>query len=248
MAPIIDIIRHAESWEDKHPGTCSMRGPSLTDAGEQQCYKLRRSYPHANKVTHLISSPMWRCVRTAVNAFEKVLNNGHKAILLGELQETGWHDCDTGSPVKALQNEFTCRVDVSGLDKHWWWKVQGSQWEPDVALVEERARQARWEIRRLVCMAGDDARIVVITYGRFVHFLTQDFSGLLLDRFTTYPNLGMRSFECVDLHGTHGDAELVETKESNESSDLPPWASLSEEEKQRLRSYAVERVELQKAD
>lgn len=117
---------------------------------------------------------------------------------------------------------------------------------PDVALVQERAREARVFLRELAQSGPENAHIVVVGHGGFLHFLTEDFSGLSEERFSTYGNATIRSFQFVDLNGNDRHARMVETDESCRKSRLPRFVDLSREERERLRSFAVARVDHQK--
>ncbi|KAI1260250.1 histidine phosphatase superfamily [Xylariaceae sp. FL1019] len=247
MAPIIDVIRHAEATHNVTGGSVWERDPELTTDGEAQAGQLGRSYPYTSLIYHVVCSPMRRAVKTALIAFEDHVS-GTPAILLPELQETGVHPSDHGQSRQALLKLFRPQVDVNELDDKWNYKGQGSKYEPDVPLVEARAREARVFLRRLARKAPDDAHIVVVSHGGFLHFLTNDFAGLSEEYFTSYRNTGMRSFEFADLHGDDVEAKLVETRESCLKSGLGFYALLSEEEKAELKSYAVRRVLAQKGE
>lgn len=132
------------------------------------------------------------------------------------------------------------------LDRNWYDKSPGSKFAPDQVLVEERARKARVFLRELAQEGPDDAHIVVITHGRFAHFLTEDYSGLHFQRYTTYGHATMRSFEFVNLLGNDPNAKMVETADSSIKSRLPRFVDLDDEERSRLKLCAVMGVELQK--
>lgn len=139
-------------------------------------------------------------------------------------------------------------LKFAGLDRDWCYKGQDSKYLPDVALVEARAREARVFLRDLARRGPDDAHIVVVSHGGFIHFLTEDFSGLWGKYFTSYGNTTMRSFRFVDLHGDDPDTKMVQTEESCELSRYTRFVDMSDNEKKRLRSIAVARVEWQKRD
>lgn len=139
-------------------------------------------------------------------------------------------------------------LNLAGLDRDWCHKGPDSKYIPDVALVEARAREARVFLRDLARRAPDDAHIVVVSHGGFIHFLTEDFSGLWERYFTSYGNTTMRSFQFVDLHGDDPDAKMVQTEDSCQMSRYPRFVDMSEDERKRLRSFAVARVEWQKRD
>ncbi|KAJ2975270.1 hypothetical protein NUW58_g8407 [Xylaria curta] len=245
MAPVIDVIRHAESIHNITRNV-SLRDPNLTSEGESQAFQLGCSYAYMRRISHIVASPMTRTIRTAIIAFEEILAEGKRVILLPELQETGANPSNTGQPPEDLEETFQPYVDISVLDNKWFHKVPGSKYLPDVALVEARARQARIFLRELAQYGPDDAHIVVVSHGGFLHFLTEDYSGLSERYTTTYGNAMMRSFEFVDLYGDDDDAKMVETDESCRKWRLPRFIDMSQDEKERLRSYAVARVESQK--
>ncbi|KAI1110213.1 phosphoglycerate mutase-like protein [Nemania sp. NC0429] len=250
MPPIIDVIRHAEATHNT-TGNVNQQDPDLTPNGEAQASKLGRSYAFKPRITHVVSSPMRRAIRTALIAFEDVLSEGEgkKVVLLPELQETGVRPSDTGQSPEALEMAFGPRVDTSPLDSDWCHKDRNSKYFPDVALVEARAREARVFLRDLARRGPDDAHIVVVSHGGFIHFLTEDFSGLWERYFTSYGNTTMRSFQFVDLRGDDDpDARMVQTHESCRLSRVPRYMDMSEEEKARCRAPAVARVEWQKRD
>ncbi|KAI0867385.1 histidine phosphatase superfamily [Hypoxylon argillaceum] len=245
MAPIIDVIRHAESTHNI-PGNVDVRDPNLTPNGEAQAFQLGSSYAFMSRISHIVSSPMQRSLRTALIAFGEVLLTDKKVILLPEIQETGVRLSDTGHPPEVLERVFGPNIDTSLLDRDWCCKDHSSKYIPDIALVEARAREARVFLRGLAQGAPDDAHIVVVSHGGFLHFLTEDFSGLSERYFTTYGNTLMRSFQFVDLHGDDPDAKMVQTEESCQRSSWPRFIDMSEDEKERRKSYAVTRVQRQK--
>jgi broad specificity phosphatase PhoE len=94
-------------------------------------------------------------------------------------------------------------------------KSKGTRWEPEMKALEKRAREARVWLRELGKKKGDtkeeEAHIVVVTHGGFLHFLTQDWDGMKLDKGTGWDNTEWRVYEFVE----EGDeARLGETKES----------------------------------
>ncbi|KAI1637444.1 phosphoglycerate mutase-like protein [Biscogniauxia mediterranea] len=247
MAPIIDVIRHAEAWHN----VCrsNIQDPGLTPDGEAQCYKLRDTYPFMDKVSHVVSSPAQRAVATALIAFDPVVTKGKKAILLPDLQETGAKLSDTGSPPKRLEALFKPHVDLSHLSERWYRRDADSDYAPDAAKVEARARRARRFIRRLARAArdDDDAHIVVVTHGGFAHFLTEDYEALGPGSFTDYDNAELKSYRFADLNADDDeDAPLVRVEWSADLKPLPaPEPPLDEQEKAARKSFAVDRVRLQ---
>lgn len=108
MPPTIDIIRNAET-----SGNGSKRDPNLTSHGQHQAFSIGISYAFNHKISHVVSSPMQRCIRTAIVAFEHIFPQGKKVILLPELQDTGVSPYDTGQPPQALEALFPVHLDTS---------------------------------------------------------------------------------------------------------------------------------------
>ncbi|KAI8946617.1 histidine phosphatase superfamily, partial [Xylaria longipes] len=114
MAPVIDVIRHAQSTHNTTRNSY-VRDPNLTTEGEWQAYRFGRCYAFMGRISHVVSSPMRRAIRTSLIAFEDVLLEGKKVILLPELQETGVRPSDTGQPPAALETAFQPQIDSSLL-------------------------------------------------------------------------------------------------------------------------------------
>ncbi|KAJ8131974.1 hypothetical protein O1611_g1657 [Lasiodiplodia mahajangana] len=112
MPPVIDVVCHAQARHDTAEDSW-IRDPGLTDEGEREAFTLGRSYAHMDRVSHIISSPLQRTIRTCIVAFEPVLLAAKKVILLGELQETGVRPCDTGYPPETLEMDFRPQIDTS---------------------------------------------------------------------------------------------------------------------------------------
>ncbi|KAI1368175.1 histidine phosphatase superfamily [Xylaria arbuscula] len=241
MPPIIDIIRSAET-----PDKTFEHDPDITSHGEYQVFLFKYSYPYHYKITHIVSSPMRRCIRTTVEAFGETLTRGKQMMLLPELQPIGASPYDTGRSPRALEALFRPCIDSSMIDSRWSDKTTGSRFAPDVALIEERARKARVFLRELAQSGPEDAHIPVITHGSFAHFLTENYAGLSLQQYTTFQDVGMRSFEFVDLLGDDRDAKMIETADSLAKSKLPRFEDLDDVEKSRLKMCAVMGVERQK--
>ncbi|KAI0205636.1 hypothetical protein F4808DRAFT_472290 [Astrocystis sublimbata] len=107
--------------------------------------------------------------------------------------------------------------------------VSGERFERDPKLTEDGETQAA-------------------LLGRSYPHIWHDFSGLSEECFTSYGNTSMRSFQFVNLHGIDLEAKMIETEESCQRLKIPRFVDLSEDEKQRLKSYAVARIQLQKEE
>ena len=167
MAPIIDIIRHAEA-EHNIKGS-QVRDPGLTARGRRQARRLAAAYPYRDRVARIVASPMRRTIETALAAFAPADDgDGEGAAgaqsritlaLLPELQEVNASPSSTGSPVRTLMRTYGDAVDVTRLgadedededeENGWFRKGSDTPFAPDPAKVAERARRARGWLRDL---------------------------------------------------------------------------------------------------
>ncbi|RYP07458.1 hypothetical protein DL764_002465 [Monosporascus ibericus] len=214
MGPTIDIVRHGQAFHNIIGG--AIRDPSLTPRGKVQCQNLALDFPYNDWVAHVVASPMRRTIETAIFGFGAVLVAGKKITPLPELQEVNSSPSSTGSPADTLRAEYGDAVDVARLDNDWYMKGSNTEFAPDPAKVEARARRARVWLRELAHTVAADAHIVVVTHGEFVHWLTDDFAGVSMRFNTGWHNAEFRSYEFASLDGDDIEAALIETATSRE--------------------------------
>ena len=177
MPPTIHIVRHAQGLHNLGPAYLHIRDPDLTEVGEKQCATLRSKFPHHDKLTKLVASPLRRTISTCIQVFG---NESLKPVLaLDLLQEISKENCNKGSENEDLEKEFGDGVNLDRVRAEWWNKSQDSLFYPSWDRLAERgtaARKALWEIA-----TGDgesDVHIAAVTHGGFVHFLTEDWHGI----------------------------------------------------------------------
>lgn len=210
MAPIIHFVRHAQAAHNAGDDTEAPVDPELTAFGDEQCAKLRASFPHHAKVRHVLASPMKRAIQTAIQALARDEAGPVKAVDI--LQETSDAPNDTGSDVDTLRDLFgPAAVDLSRVRDGWNEKSAGV-FEPEWNKLLARSREARRLIRGLAG-SGDD-HVVVVSHGGMLHFLTDEWQGLSLQCPSKWSNCEYRSYEFVDSTGEDDEAALRETVES----------------------------------
>lgn len=184
MAPTIYLVRHAQGYHNLCVENHQMPDPDLTELGRQQCASLRANFPHHDKVTHLVASPIRRTIYTCLQSFAPASEAGKRVTALPLLQEVSTYPCDTGSDPDRLRAEFgdPAKVDLALVTDGWNDKSETGPWFPEMGKVEARARAARRWLRDLARRAGDDAHIVVVTHGGFLHFLTDDWDGHSIEK------------------------------------------------------------------
>lgn len=115
--------------------------PELTQLGEQQCAKLKESFPYHSQIELVAASPLRRTIHTALLSFQPVFeaHKDYKVLCIPEAQETSDLPCDTGSDPAVLQKEFVDRglpVDISLVHDGWNSKVfSASVWNCRLAVL-----------------------------------------------------------------------------------------------------------------
>ncbi|KAK7721939.1 hypothetical protein SLS57_005006 [Botryosphaeria dothidea] len=210
MAPAkLHCVRHAQGFHNLTPDNHTLPDPALTDLGKQQCADLQRAFPHHDRITHVVASPIKRTLWTALLTFgPAIATKNLKVLALPEIQETSDLPCDTGSDLAELEREFAGQpVDLSRV--HEGWNSNKGPWAPTPGAVAERARKARVWLREL---AGEDSEVVVVTHGSLLHTFTQDWSDHDKYGGTGWANTEHRTYSFVP--GSGDEARIVETPES----------------------------------
>ncbi|KAI0973280.1 phosphoglycerate mutase-like protein [Xylaria arbuscula] len=236
MAPVIHLVRHAQGYHNLSAENQWLRDPDLTELGKQQCAELCKTFPHHDKITHLVASPIRRTIFTCQFSFAPAVKAGKKIVALQDAQEVSLYPCDVGTDVAPLKKEFGDLVDFDRLTEDWNQKTGESKYYPSPAKLEARARLTRLFLRDLVKTSGDDdAQVVLVTHGGILHFITQDWAGIDPGRGTGWENTEYRSYEFADETGQDPDArirELPESRRRRSGSEIP----LTDTEKREMRA------------
>ncbi|RDL38594.1 Phosphoglycerate mutase-like protein [Venustampulla echinocandica] len=217
---IIYLVRHGQAEhnisEQNPQGNSSVKDPNLTPLGRSQCQDLRSRFPHHSSVEIVLASPLRRTIQTAVTAFGSVLSRPEVPLLLVPLaQEISARPCDTGTDPEVLEaamQDVLVNVDVKvnldgridyGLLEEGW-NGKAGKYEASLKAVEQRAA----ELRRFLWKRPETS-IVLVTHGAFLHYLTEDWTGLIPPRGTAYKTCEFRTFK-FDESSNEENAHLVE--------------------------------------
>ncbi|KAI5465266.1 phosphoglycerate mutase [Mariannaea sp. PMI_226] len=218
MPVTIHLVRHAQGFHNLSRENEMLPDPQLTDLGKQQCAELRDLFPHHNKLTRFIASPLRRTLSTCLLSFntESHEANGDypQLVAMPELQEVSDAPCDTGSDRYILRDEFNGLVDLSRLYDEWNVASEWTTWKAKVEATQARASKARIMLREMLQFADEDEHVVVVTHGAFLHFLTDDYHGVEPLNATGWKNTEYRSYHFEDSENLSPEARLVETPES----------------------------------
>lgn len=233
MAPTIHLLRHAQGHHNLPPGTgtYTLRDPSLTPHGEQQCRLLRETSfpaPSQSDISLVLASPLRRTLQTASLVFEPALSaRGGKCapriLALPDAQEISDDPCDAGSDpgvLRGIVEEEGWAVDLALVREGWNDKALEGRYSARSEAVGARARDARVfvrdRVRELVRGGDGEARVVLVAHGGWMHYFTGDWEGAWEGAGTGWLNCEVREFVFEgDLMGDEDcEARLVETGES----------------------------------
>jgi len=218
MPPTLYLVRHAQgenNIEDSH----WIRDAVLTEKGKEQSLALRQDFPHHDDISLVISSPLRRAIQTASIAFSPTIARSEVQYLVHPLaQEINSKQCDIGYDRADIQNQLPdllpgkdlgfalSKIDLSLV--HEGWNSKTGIYAPDREAVKRRAASLRsWLFQR------SEDKIVLVTHGAFLHFLTEDWTGDDPVRGTAYLNCEVRIFDFTD-HSTAADAHIEERNEN----------------------------------
>lgn len=127
--PQSDPIQCVQGFHNLCTENHAIPDPLLTELGEEQCRKLRDSFPSHSQIDLVTASPLRRTVYTALLSFEPVFKERKdlKVIAIPDAQETSDVPCDTGSHPEVLKKEFEEKnlpVDLSLVNEGWNSKVR----------------------------------------------------------------------------------------------------------------------------
>ncbi|KAI9750581.1 MAG: hypothetical protein M1835_001368, partial [Candelina submexicana] len=223
----IHLVRHAQGEHNLSPSLHHLADPILTRIGETQCRSLAERFPYHSPSLLVAASPLRRTIYTALLAFERDLDGEKKVVALPEAQETSDLPSDTGSPLGFLKGEMEGKkVDLT-LVKEGWDSKKG-KWAPTAEAITARAKETRLWLRN-----REENEIVLVSHGGFLHYLTEDWTGVSQFQGTGWENAEFRTYNFSSVDDSN--ASLVETEESRSRRHEKP---LSKEEQTQLKETA----------
>ncbi|KAE8554310.1 hypothetical protein EYB25_002849 [Talaromyces marneffei] len=240
MVPRVHCVRHAQGEHNKGGDAYLISDPRLTEAGIKECQALEARFPYQSSIDLIVASPLKRTIQTALYSFQPAIKRGVRVVALAELQETSDVACDTGSDVADLKREFseyllasgTPVVDFSLVPEDWTKKI--GKWAPSSdALINRACAARRWLRQR------PEKEIVVICHGGFLHYFTQDWSGIKAEEHASaWENCDFRTYQFVD--SPDNEATMLETDESRHARGAADQKVPTKEEQQKLYLQAMQ--------
>lgn len=181
MAPVITIIRHAQGIHNVYQDYQTYIDPTLTDLGKRQCLAVHDKFPHHNKVSHILVSPLFRTIQTGFHCFKPAIERGIKITAMPEVTENAADGCNRGHTGEEIiewakatfGGDFLDEGSFRCLPPFWYQKTEGLYEDSDSKL-RLRASVARDIIGRVARDAGDDAHIVVVSHHEFLRYLVEE--------------------------------------------------------------------------
>lgn len=199
----------------------------LTPLGEEQCLALKdKLFRNQSQISLVVASPLSRALHSAFLIFQPYLGSetsSHAILALPDAQETSDDPCDVGSDVKVLKSicrENSWPVDLSLVKEGWNDKRIGGPYSPASSAIASRAREARIFLREqaqgLIAAGNQDVHIVLVAYGGFMHYFSEDWENSAGFPGTGWVNCETRAyaFEYDINNDKDVDAHVVETMES----------------------------------
>lgn len=227
MPPIIHCVRHGQGFHNVGGGCYTIPDPRLTPTGESQCESLRKgAFSDQSKISLIMSSPMCRTLQTASLVFQTALTSNLKSqriIAFPDAQETSSDPCDIGSDpdiLRCIVEKEKWPVDLSFVKDGWNQKKARGRYSHSNDAIRVRARDTRLFLREtlrgLVSNGDDNAEIVLVTHGGFLHYLTDDWEDSYRQPGTGWSNCETRAyvFESDFMSNHDEEARLMETRES----------------------------------
>ncbi|KAK6078981.1 phosphoglycerate mutase [Seiridium cupressi] len=231
--PLIHLLRHGEAQHNASHKP-NLLDPDLTPKGESECRALAdtlsRTQTHPlllPQITHLVSSPSHRTIRTSALVFSSILDsrsnspscspsssrahspplrNPPNSILLNAtFMESGNEPCNAPSALSVIKQRHGQLVDTALLETQGDFVHRGRDGPYDASKTGERTRRARVWLRTLAQDYGEDTKIVVVSHGAFLQVL--DKSG------PAWRNAEMRTYTFVDWKADDDEAMLQRVSE-----------------------------------
>lgn len=188
MAPVITLVRHAQGFHNLHRQMYrddqTKIDPTLTDLGKNQCLDVRTQFPHHDKVSHILVSPLFRTIETGYYCFKPAIDRGIKITAMPEVTANSGEGCNRGhAPEEIIAwaketfgNDVLDEESFRWLVPYWYEKSEGL-YENNDSKLRMRASVARQIIQRWASSAGDDAHIVVVSHWEFLPYLVGEDMG-----------------------------------------------------------------------
>jgi len=139
---VVHFVRHAQGTHNVEANyrSTDQLDAKLTPLGESQCARLAQEQTRAlGGVDLLVTSPLTRCVQTALLSFPAQLDAGLPLVALESVRETVNFVCDRRRPISEIAADFP-EVDFSQCmhDEDQVWRMYEDRFGDQLAYVRHR--------------------------------------------------------------------------------------------------------------
>ena len=123
--------------------------PEPTPLGIKQAINLRETFPHMDKITHILCSPLKRTLHTARLAFEPLTSQGLKIVAYPDIREQGRGLSSTGTNLEGLlklhpkENQL---VDLTLVPEGWEINTEDTEEEEKYGIRAKSVRKELWKL------------------------------------------------------------------------------------------------------
>lgn len=218
----VHIFRHGEAQHNVS-GNVYIHDPLLTNFGIESAKGAIESRNHGfNNPTLVLTSPLQRCIQTALYAFHpewnpkaaEIFKNGRpRFVVMPQLQEMSENPCDTCHSLEFLKEHYGKEAEfpIEWFTNDDWLTKRRTQYADNERLVAKRAEFVRQYIKGL-----PDREVAVVTHGDFIQHLGNQWEYGIGSN-TKFGRVEKGEVVSTVIHDL-GDSETQLHRE------IPPWA------------------------
>ncbi|KAL5321124.1 hypothetical protein ACEPPN_011936 [Leptodophora sp. 'Broadleaf-Isolate-01'] len=228
------FVRHAQAVHNIRTikDKTSFRDTDLTPHGREQARALGLYFPFLDSIKAVFASPLRRCVSTALIAFPSIYERGVKVTLWEDLREFGHAQCNTGSTLHKLRENFReIRTGVVNTELlYGGWEFLHEPTPEDRMERVEKVRRELKEFEHVILNGGtwkgmtfmphygeEDVGVLIVSHGGFLtklmNYPKQNWSNAEYRTFK-FPSDEKIAAGCQPLH-------LLQTKASYAKEHVP---------------------------
>jgi broad specificity phosphatase PhoE len=159
--------------------------PGLTPGGIQEAQLFTELYPFLRAPQIIITSHLRRALQMSLHISSSLRNDspGSQSIRIiahPDLQEVSKEPCDTGTPLDVLREEFPTINFPDALFPEDYPRdanVEPDKWDSIYDDVPELLAARATRIREFIKNELEEAEIILVTHGSFIHFLLNRWTG-----------------------------------------------------------------------
>jgi broad specificity phosphatase PhoE len=174
---------YKDASPEKSEAWLEMKDPKLTNEGETECIEFLHDFQRdVPNITHILTSPLSRCLDTVKFALQDVLKKGVIVVPMAEVQTLGGGRNGTGLSVPDLRSKYKSNSNI--LQHKIDWRFLREDWSEDKDVAGNKGKwggfEGEWRknyvkgfLRGIVMTKkpGERMEILVVAHGSFFRTL-----------------------------------------------------------------------------